>query len=89
MEITLINPPQATGYPQPPMGLAQLAAVAEAAGHRVTVIDANAKKLTGRMTASMTTTDIVGLTAMTPTAGAAIDIARLVRQRNPRAKIIL
>ena len=26
---------------------------------------------------------------MTPTAGAAIDIARLIRQRNPRAKIIL
>ena len=46
LKITLINPPQSTRYPQAPMGLALLAAVLEADGYHVSVIDANALALT-------------------------------------------
>jgi hypothetical protein len=42
LNITLINPPQFTRYPQPPLGLALIGAVLEKAGHRLTLLDANA-----------------------------------------------
>ena len=41
-KITLINPPQFTRYPQPPFGLALIAAILEKAGYPVTLLDANA-----------------------------------------------
>jgi len=40
--ITLINPAQPAGYPQPPVGLALIAAVLGRAGYPVTILDANA-----------------------------------------------
>ena len=45
VKIALVNPPQFTRYPQPPMGLALIAAVLEEKGYKVSVIDANALQL--------------------------------------------
>ena len=45
LRIALVNPPQDTTCPLPPMGLSLIAAVLERKGHRVTVVDANALKL--------------------------------------------
>jgi len=90
LKVALINPAQSTKYPQPPMGLALIAAVLERVGYQVTVLDANALGLQPEDIVPMVTdTDVVGLTAMTPTVGAAISIAHYLKQANPDLTIIL
>ena len=84
MNILLINPPQRTGSHQPPMGLALLAAVLERAGHKVKIGDVGTQWLDAIQDA-----DVVGITAVTPTITAAWQLAKDVKARNPRAKIIL
>jgi len=41
LRIALVNPPQDTTCPLPPMGLSLIAAVLERKGHRVTVVGAS------------------------------------------------
>jgi radical SAM superfamily enzyme YgiQ (UPF0313 family) len=90
LRITLVNPPQSAGYPQPPIGLALIAAVLEREGHRVSVLDANALGLRARAIAPLVAgADVVGLTAMTPTIGTAIDVARHLKQAYPNLTIVL
>ena len=89
-KITLINPPQATKYSQPPMGLATIAAVLERLGYQVAVVDANALKLKLEDIVSyVIDADVVGLTAMTPTINMAITIAHHLKKANPDLTIIL
>ncbi len=89
-KVALINPAQSTKYAQPPMGLALIAAVLERAGYQVTILEANVLKLQPEDVVPMVTdADVVGLTAMTPTIGAAISIARHLKQANPDLTIIL
>ena len=45
LNITLLNPPQSTRYPQPPIGLALLGAILEKEGYPVNILDANALAL--------------------------------------------
>lgn len=88
--VTLINPIQSTKYPQPPMGLALIAATLEREGYQVTVLDANGLRLRPEDVVPMVTeADVVGLTAMTPTVSAAISIAHHLKQANPDLTIIL
>ena len=90
LKITLINPPQFTRYPQPPLGLALIAAILEKAGYPVTLLDANALGLKPEDIAAMVAdADVVGLTAMTPTISTAINIARHLKQANPGLKIVM
>jgi anaerobic magnesium-protoporphyrin IX monomethyl ester cyclase len=90
LKITLINPPLNTRYPQPPVGLALIAAILERAGYPVILVDANALGLSPEEVANRASTaDVVGLTAMTPSIGTALEITRLVRQTNPHIKMIL
>ena len=90
LKIALVNPPQFTKYPQPPMGLALLAAVLEGKGHKVSIVDANALQLKPQDVVSrVTDVDIAGLTAMTPTISAAIDIARQIKGAKPELPVIL
>ncbi len=90
MKIVLINPPQDTTYPLPPMGLSLIAAVLERKGHQVTVVDANALKLRpDEVTPFVTNADVIGLTAVTPTINAAISIAQHLKQDNPAQVVIL
>lgn len=89
-KVVLINPPQHTRYPQPPMGLALLGAILEREGYGVDIVDANVDSILvediidGRIPA-----DIVGITAMTPTINSALKIAQSLKFYKPELKIIL
>ncbi|MFC2056844.1 B12-binding domain-containing radical SAM protein [Chloroflexota bacterium] len=90
MKIALINPAQSTRYPQAPMGLAQVAAVLEEKGYQVTIVDANALRLKVQdVVLYLTDADVVGLTAMTPTVSATLEIARAIKDAKPELPIIL
>ncbi|NQE05798.1 Ribosomal protein S12 methylthiotransferase RimO [ANME-1 cluster archaeon GoMg1] len=85
----LINPPLDTKYPQPPLGLASLAAVLERNGYNVEILDANALQLSEKdVVKKAWSEDIIGITAMTPTINSAIRIARGIKQNNPESTII-
>ena len=90
LKVVLVNPPQLTRYPQPPMGLSLIAAVLEKEGYQVSVLDANASRLKLEdIVPYAAGADIVGLTAMTPTINAAISIAQQLKLANPDLVIIL
>ena len=84
LKITLINPPQHTRYPQPPLGLALIAAILEKAGYPVKLLDANALQLKPEeIVETVSAADVIGITAMTPTIGTALRIAALSSKRVP------
>jgi radical SAM superfamily enzyme YgiQ (UPF0313 family) len=90
LKVALINPPQFTRYPQPPLGLALIAAIIEKSGHAVELLDANAAGLPPEdIPARVAGADIIGLTAMTPTISTAINIARRIKKVRPGVKIIM
>lgn len=90
MRIALINPPQNGHYPQPPIGLASIAAVLEEKGYYVEIVDANALRLSESETVgAVLGIDIVGITAMTPFVNSAIRIAKGVKRDSPSSRVIL
>ncbi len=89
LNVTLVNPPTFAGYPQPPMGLIQLAAVIEE-GFNVNIIDANALNLTPeQIVPLLNDTEVLGLTATTPTVSRAIEIAAAVKNAKPELPVVL
>ncbi|OGO00513.1 MAG: hypothetical protein A2Y58_00395 [Chloroflexi bacterium RBG_13_51_52] len=90
LKITLINPPQSTRYPQPPLGLALIAAILEKEGYPISLLDANALQLKPEnVSKSISDADVVGITAVTPTIGTALSIARNLKKDKPNLKIII
>jgi anaerobic magnesium-protoporphyrin IX monomethyl ester cyclase len=90
LNITLINPPQFTRYPQPPVGLALITAILEKAGYAVTLLDANALDIKPEdIPAMVAGADVIGLTAMTPTISTTLKIAGYLKQSKPALKIIM
>jgi len=90
MKVTLINPPASSGYPQPPMGLIQIASVIEKKGFSVNIIDANLLNLQPPdILPFLEGTDVLGLTAMTPTVSGAMAIAGEVKNIRPEMPVIL
>ncbi|MFO8010567.1 MAG: radical SAM protein [Dehalococcoidia bacterium] len=90
MRTGLLNPIQHSAYPQPPMGLALIAAVLEKGGHQVTLLDANAMHIEpADVTSHMSEVDVIMLTAMTPTINAAADIDGHAKKDIPNIPIIL
>jgi len=86
----LINPLWNTKYPQPPLGLASLAAVLEKNNYQVEILDANALQLSeNEVVKKADSDDIIGITAMTPTINSTIRIAKGIKQNNPNSTIIL
>ncbi len=96
MKITLVNPP----YPQSvhshppfiPLGLAYLGAVAEKAGHQVTVIDCQADKLTYETfqnRIAYTPYDVIGVTATTLLYKSAMRLITIAKQTQPQAITVL
>ena len=84
MKTILINPPQNTRYPQPPPGLASIAAVLEQKGHQVEILDANALHLSGHeIVHRVKDADAIGITAMTPAINFAIRISKERKEENP------
>lgn len=90
MKTILINPSQNTNYPQPPLGLASIAAVLEQNGHQVEILDVNALQLSEHeIVKKVKGADVIGITAMTPAINSAIKIAREIKEENPDQIIIL
>jgi anaerobic magnesium-protoporphyrin IX monomethyl ester cyclase len=96
MKITLINPPyppNAHSHPPfIPLGIAYLGAVAEKAGHQVTVIDCQAEKLTyDAFTTRITNipSDIIGITATTLLYNSAKTLLTIAREAHPNATTII
>lgn len=92
MQILLINPPQDTRYPQPPIGLAGMASVLEGNGYSVEILDAPALGLTERQTVEEIKrkgADVVGVTAVTPTIGSALGVARGAREVGGGSLVVL
>jgi len=85
IKIALINPPQRTDFPQPPLGIAYVAATLEKAGNKVEIIDSSALKLNVDETVKMVIDngfEFVGITVMTPTLGSAVEVARGIKEKN-------
>ncbi|WFN37397.1 B12-binding domain-containing radical SAM protein [Methanomicrobium antiquum] len=89
-KISLINLPRNSRYPQPPLGLASLAAVLEKEEFFSEIIDSNALNLSMDDIAEKTrNSDIVGISAMTPSINIAIILAKKIKELNPKAIVIL
>ena len=92
MKILLINPPQATRYPQPPLGLAMVAAVLEKNGYLVKILDL---PVLGFSENSLSTVirqekpDVVGVTAMTPMINSAVSIVEKVKECDSNITVVL
>jgi anaerobic magnesium-protoporphyrin IX monomethyl ester cyclase len=96
LKITLVNPPYPLNVhshpPFIPLGLVYLGAVAENAGHKVTVIDCQAEKLTYetfRDRIAQTPSDIIGVTATTLLYNSAIKLIDIAKETQPQAVTIL
>ena len=96
MKITLVNPPYPPSVhshpPFIPLGLGYLGAVAENAGHHVTIIDCQAEKLTYetfRDRIAQTPSDIIGVTATTLLYNSAMKLIDIAKQTQPKAVTVL
>lgn len=90
LKIALINPNQQSRYPQPPMGIALIAAILEKAGYPLTVVDANALDIQpDGLTPLVKDAGVIGLTAMTPYINTALKTASHLKKAYPDVPIIL
>jgi anaerobic magnesium-protoporphyrin IX monomethyl ester cyclase len=96
MKITLVNPPYPPSVhshpPFIPLGIAYLGAVAEKAGHQVTVIDCQAEKLTYenfRERIAKIPSDVIGVTATTLLYKSAMKLITIAKEVQPQAVIVL
>ena len=96
MKITLVNPPYPpSAHSHPPfipLGIAYLGAVAEKAGHQVTVIDCQAEKLSYqafRNRISQIPSDIVGVTSTTLLYNSAKQLLTIAKETHPNATTII
>ena len=92
MRITFINPPYPPSVhshpPFIPLGIGYLAAVAEKAGHKITVIDCQAEKLnnvTFKTRIAQTPSDFIGVTATTLLYKSAMNILTIAKETQPNA----
>ena len=96
MKITLVNPPYPPSVhshpPFIPLGIAYLGAVAEKAGHDVTVVDCQAEKLTYdafRRRISQVPSDVIGVTATTLLYKSAMQLINIAKEVRPDAVTML
>ena len=92
MKVTLVNPPYPSNAhshpPFIPLGLAYLGAVAEKAGHQVSIIDCQAEKLTYdtfRQRIAKVPSDVVGVTSTTLLYNSAKKIMETAKEEHPKA----
>lgn len=96
MKVTLVNPPYPPSVhshpPFIPLGIAYLGAVAEQAGHQVTVVDCQAEKLTYETFKSRIAqipSDVIGVTATTLLYKSAMKLITIAKQVQPHAVTML
>ena len=89
MKVTLVNPPYPSNAhshpPFIPLGLAYLGAVAEKAGHEVTIIDCQGEKLTYdsfRHRIANVASDVIGVTSTTLLYNSAKIIMKISKEEN-------
>lgn len=90
--ILLINPFYVTKYPQPPLGLAMIAAVLMENGYDVKILDLPALGLSEDILPEIVSKekpDVVGITALTPAIDEAIKTAELVKKTDSNVPIVL
>jgi anaerobic magnesium-protoporphyrin IX monomethyl ester cyclase len=92
LKVTLVNPPYPSNAhshpPFIPLGLAYLGAVAEKAGHQVSIIDCQAEKLsydTFRQRITKVPSDVVGVTSTTLLYNSAKKIMETAKEEHPKA----
>ncbi len=92
MKVTLVNPPYPShAHSHPPfipLGLAYLGAVAEKAGHQVTIIDCQAERLTHdsfKARIIQVPSDVVGVTSTTLLYNSAKKILEIAKEAHPNA----
>lgn len=91
-KILLINPPQVTRYPQPPVGLAQIAAVLEKNGYPVKILDLPALRFSENSLPAILgqeKPEVVGITAMTPTINSAVNVAKRVKESDSNITVVI
>ena len=91
-KILLVNPPQVTRYPQPPLGLAMVAAVLEKNGYRVKILDLPALGFSESSIPAILDQEkpeLVGITAMTPTINSAVGVAKRVKESDSNITVVL
>src|SRR3989344_6342158 len=79
MNILLINPPQNTKYPQPPLGLLSIATILDKIGYGVKILDANVDVVDINR---ITKPDIIGMTAMSPAIYNAIQLLQKLNKND-------
>lgn len=92
MKILLIAPPQTTRHPQPPLGLAMIAAVLKASSYDVEIIDLTLTKQVENMLSiaiRQNRPDIVGITAVTPLISSVANLARITKEVDASITVIL
>ncbi|HLN88987.1 MAG TPA: radical SAM protein [Candidatus Binatia bacterium] len=96
MKVTLVNPPYPPNvHSHPafiPLGLAYLGAVAEKAGHQITIIDCQADKLTDETfheRIAHTPSEVIGVTATTLLYKSAMKLIAIAKQAQPQAVTML
>jgi len=96
MKITLVNPPYPPSVhahpPFIPLGIAYLGAVAEKAGHEVTVIDCQAERLNYeafRSRIASVPSDVIGVTATTLLYKSAMKLINIAKETQPQSVTIL
>lgn len=92
MIVTLVNPPNKTSFPQPPLGLAYVAAALEKADFNVHLIDAPAYGYSDEDVIRIIkehASRVIGITAMTPSANKSIELIRKIKAAIPDAFIFM
>jgi anaerobic magnesium-protoporphyrin IX monomethyl ester cyclase len=98
MKVTFINPPQTNskykfmGVVAPPLGISYMAAVLEDNGFEVNIIDASALDMTWQDLEEElkgNNSQVVAITALTPTIEQAKKTAQLVRKCHPQTKVVM
>jgi anaerobic magnesium-protoporphyrin IX monomethyl ester cyclase len=98
MRVLFVNPSQVMAYGRirPPvqihMGLAYLTAVAEGDGHKISVIDMDAERLSASSFISRLKEeipDIIGITVTTPALNSSLELARTAKKALPKVKVML
>ena len=90
LKTVLINPLQDTKYPEPPLGLASIAAVLERENYQVEILDANALRLSESEAAKeIGNVDIIGITAITSFINSATQVAKEIKKEKPSSTVIV
>jgi len=92
LKILLINPPHTTRYPQPPLGLAMIAAVLEKNGYFVKILDLPVLGFSEKSLSAIIRQekpDVVGVTAMTPTMDSAVRVIKIVKKCESNITVVL